>query len=29
MMKYTPETDKALAWIIILVSVIGLLIYIF
>jgi hypothetical protein len=27
MMKYTPETDKALAWIFILAMVIGLLIY--
>lgn len=29
MMKYTPETDKALAWIFILATVIGLLIYFF
>jgi hypothetical protein len=29
MMKYTPETDKALAWIFILAMVIGLLIYFF
>ena len=29
MMKYTPDTDKALAWIFILAAVIGLLIYIF
>ena len=27
MMKYTPDTDKALAWIFILAMVIGLLIY--
>lgn len=29
MMKYTPDTDKALAWIFILATVIGLLIYFF
>ncbi len=29
MMKYTPDTDKALAWIFILAMVIGLLIYFF
>lgn len=29
MMKYTPDTDKALAWIFILSMVIGLLIYFF
>ena len=29
MMKYTPETDKILAWIIILVILAGLLVYLF
>ncbi len=29
MMKYTPETDKILAWILILVILAGLLVYLF
>ncbi len=29
MMKYTPETDKILAWVIILVILAGLLVYLF
>ena len=29
MMKYTPETDKILAWILILVMLAGLLVYLF
>jgi len=29
MMKYTPDTDKALAWIFILVMVVGILVYFF
>lgn len=29
MMKYTPETDKILAWILILASLAGLLVYLF
>lgn len=29
MMKYTPDTDKALAWIFILATFIGMLIYFF
>lgn len=27
MMKYTPETDKILAWVFILVIIVGLLLY--
>lgn len=29
MMKYTPDTDKALAWIFILAMIVGLLVYFF
>lgn len=29
MMRYTPETDKILAWVFILVIVVGLLLYFF
>jgi hypothetical protein len=29
MMKYTPETDKILAWVLILVILAGLLVYLF
>ena len=29
MMKYTPETDKILAWVFILAIIVGLLIYFF
>ena len=29
MMKYTPDTDKALAWIFILATIVGLLVYFF
>lgn len=29
MMKYTPETDKILAWVLILVIFAGLLVYLF
>ena len=29
MMKYTPETDKILAWVVILVILAGLLVYLF
>jgi len=29
MMKYTPETDKILAWVVILVSLAVLLVYFF
>jgi hypothetical protein len=28
-MRYTPETDKILAWVFILVIIVGLLIYFF